>query len=91
MSDQVNARPEDVRKLARALEQFAPKVQQTTKEARKAIDAAHWHDKRKDEFKARFADFERKTNRVVENDIREMTKYLHGLAAKLEQVQSHRM
>jgi chemotaxis regulatin CheY-phosphate phosphatase CheZ len=89
-SDLVNVRPEDVKKLAKALERFEQRIKQATKEARHAIDSANWNDPQKAKFEGRYKDFQKRTNSYVEGEVHQMVKSLNQLAAKVEQIQRHR-
>jgi hypothetical protein len=89
-SDHVHANPDDVRKLARALQQFEQKVTEVSKQAQRAIDQANWHDGQKDRFAARYKDFNNQTNRFVGGQVKAFVKSLNALAADLERAKSHR-
>lgn len=89
-SDLVNVKPEDVRKLAHALDQFAQQMRDANKQARRAVDAAQWNDRRKDQFLARYSDFGKRLDGFVSGEIRDMVKSLNALAVDLERVRSHR-
>lgn len=88
--DLVNARPADVRKLAKSLEQFGQKMAQASKEANRAIGAAYWHDSQKDRFEARYRDLQKRVNGFVSSEVRDMVTSLNRLAADLERVRGHR-
>lgn len=90
MSDLVNADPNDVRKLARALQQFEQKVNDANKQAQRAIDQANWHDGQKDRFASQYKDFQRQTNSFVSGKVRDFVKSLNSLAADLERAKSRR-
>lgn len=88
--DGVHADPKDVRKLARALEQFEQQVMQVSKQGRKAIDQANWHDSQKEQFARRYDDFQRRTTSFVGGEVKQMIKSLNLLAGDLERAQSRR-
>ena len=90
MSDLVNADPNDVRKLAKALQQFEQRVNDANKQAQRAIDQANWHDGQKDRFAARYREFHRQTNNFVAGQVRDFVKSLNSLAADLERAKSRR-
>jgi uncharacterized protein YukE len=90
MSDLVNADPNDVRKLARALQQFEQKVNDANKQAQRAIDQANWHDSQKDRFASRYKEFHKQTNNFVAGQVRDFVKSLNSLAADLERAKSRR-
>jgi ABC-type transporter Mla subunit MlaD len=89
-SDLVNADPNDVRKLARALQQYEEKVTELTKQTQRAIDQANWNDGQKERFAARYKDFNNQTNRFVSGQVRDFVKSLNALAADLERAKGHR-
>lgn len=89
-SDLVHADPNDVRKLARELEQFQQRVKDVSKQAQKAIDRANWHDGQKEKFAASYRDFHRQTDRFVEGQVRQFVKSLNALAHDLDRAKSHR-
>lgn len=90
MSDVVHANPDDVKKLAKALERLEQQLLQATKEATKAIDRADWRDGRKDQFEARYQDFTKRTNSFVSGELRQMVKGLNNLAQQLERARGQR-
>jgi len=87
--DLINVKPDDVRKLARALERFGQQMTQANKEAMSAISAAYWHDSQKEKFEARYRDFHKRINGFVSGEISEMTGSLNRLASELDRVRSH--
>ncbi len=89
-SDQVNADPADVRKLAAALHDLERKVLEATKQAHQAIDRANWHDRQKQMFETRYRDFHKHTTSFVSGQVREFAKSLNALAADLERAKAHR-
>jgi len=91
MSDLVNARPEDIRKLATALATYRQEVVGAGRKVQSALGAAHWHDGQKDKFEARYRDLQKSIDRFVGGDVDAMIKCLNALAAKLADIQSMRM
>lgn len=89
-SDLVHADPNDVRKLARALQDFEQRVTEISKQAQRAIDQANWRDAQKDKFAARYNDFHNQTNRFVGSHVRDFVRSLNALAADLDRAKSHR-
>lgn len=89
-SDLVHADPNDVRKLARELQQFERKVTEVSRQAQRAIDRANWHDSQKDRFAARYKDFHRQTNSFVAGQVRGFVKSLNALASDLDRAKRHR-
>lgn len=89
-SDLVHADPNDVRKLAKALERFQREITDISKQARRAIDRANWHDRQKDQFTARYKDFERRTNSFVGGEVKQMVHALNNLATQLDRARSQR-
>jgi hypothetical protein len=89
-SDGVHADPKDVRKLARALQDFELKITEISRQGQRAIDSANWHDRQKEQFAARYRDFNRQTSRFIGNEVKQMVKQLDQLARDLEQAQSRR-
>jgi hypothetical protein len=89
-SDLVNADPNDVRKLAAALQELERKVLEATKHGRQAIDRANWHDRQKDTFEARYQDFQKHTTGFVSGQVRDFVKSLNALAADLERARARR-
>jgi hypothetical protein len=90
MSDVVHANPQDVKKLAQALTHLEQELLQATKAASRAIDRADWRDGRKDQFVARYNDFNKKTNSFVGGELRQMVKGLNNLAQQLERARDQR-
>jgi hypothetical protein len=89
-SDLVNVRPDDVKKLARALEQYERAIKQANKDAAKALNGVHWDDAQKHKFDDRFKDFQRRTNGYVEGEVRQMVKSLYQLASRLSEIQKQK-
>jgi hypothetical protein len=90
MSDAVNADPADVKKLARALEQYQARVNDASKQAQQAINHANWNDRQKQQFEDKFRDFQRQTDRFVGAQVKDFVKQLNALAGDLERARSHR-
>lgn len=89
-SDRVNASPSDIRKLARALHEFENRITEVTKQGRRAIDGAYWHDRQKDRFVTLYKEFHDRTNRFVAMEVKQMVKSLNALATDLERARDHR-
>lgn len=89
-SDVVHADPNDVRKLAKALQQFERQITLVSRETLRAIDRANWHDRQKDQFVARYKDFHKKTNGFVGGEVKQMVKALNNLALQLDRARSQR-
>lgn len=89
-TDHVNASPSDIRKLARSLQDFENKITEVTKQGRRAIDGAYWHDKQKDRFVMLYKDFQNRNDRFVATEVRQMVKSLNALATELERARDHR-
>lgn len=89
-SDQVNADPADVRKLAKALQQYETKIMDLNKQTLRAIDQARWNDRQKDQFASRYKDFNKRTNSFVSGEVRDMVRSLNALAHDLDRAKSHR-
>lgn len=87
----VKASSTDVRKLASSLKKYQEEMKQASQAAQKAISAANWHDKNKDQFVARFQDHNKQVNRFVNDQVNEMLKSLSLLASKLEEIERMRM
>jgi hypothetical protein len=87
----VKASSKDVRKLTGSLKRYQDEMKQASKSVEKAIGAANWHDKQKDQFVARFHDHNRQVDRFVNNQVNEMIKSLGVLASKLEEIERMRM
>jgi|GEM_PF-5689934 len=90
MSDLVHADPADVKKLARALEQYQQRINEASKQARHAINRANWKDKQKYQFEDRFRNFQKQTDHFVGAQVKDFVKQLNALAADLERARSHR-
>ena len=90
-SDLVHASPDDVRKLAAALERYERDVLAITKQAKTAIDRANWHDPQKDRFVARFNDFQKRTNSFMGGEVRQMSRGLRKLAEHLDRARNMRI
>lgn len=87
----VKASSKDVRQLASSLKRYQDDMKQASGAAQKAIAAANWHDKQKDQFVARFNDHNKQVNRFVNDQVNEMIKSLHLLASKLEEIERMKM
>jgi hypothetical protein len=90
MSDAVNADPADVKKLASALQHYQQQIADASKQARQAIERAHWQDRQKQQFESRFRDFQGQTDRFVGAQVKDFVKQLNALAGDLERARSHR-
>lgn len=88
--DLVHADPNDVRKLAKSLEQFEQRVLDVAKQTQKAIDQANWKDGQKDRFESRYRDFHRQTQHFVGGQVKDFVKQLNALAYDLERAKSRR-
>lgn len=89
-SDVVHADPADVKRLAKSLQQFEQRITQVTKEGLRAIERANWHDRQKDQFTARYKDFNKRTTSFVGGEVKQMVSSLNKLATQLEKAQSQR-
>lgn len=89
--DTINARPEDVRKLALALDRYRANVKNASKDVRKALDAAYWHDSRKDQFEARYRDLQKHVDGFLGTEVDQMVKQLNAYARRLEELRSMKM
>lgn len=87
----VKASSRDVRKLASSLKKYQGDMKQASQAAQKAISAANWHDRQKDQFVARFQDHNKQINRFVNDQVDEMIKSLNVLASRLEEIERMRM
>lgn len=87
----VQASSREVRQLASGLRRYQDEMKQATQTAQKAIAAANWHDKQKDQFVARFQDHNKQVNRFVNDQVNEMLKSLNQLASKLEEIERMKM
>jgi uncharacterized protein YukE len=87
----VKASSKDVRRLATSLKRYQDEIKQASKAVEKAIGAANWHDKQKDQFVARYQDHNKQVNRFVTDQVNEMIKSLNALASKLEEIERMRM
>ena len=88
--DLVHADPNDVKKLAKALEQFEQRVLDISKQTQKAIDQANWKDGQKDRFESRYRDFHRQTQNFVGGQVKDFVKQLNALAHDLERARARR-
>lgn len=86
----VKASSKDVRKLATSLKKYQDDMKQASQSAQRAIGAANWHDKQKDQFVARFNDHNKQMNRFVGDQVSQMIKWLNVLAGKLEEIERMR-
>ena len=87
----VQASSREVRQLASGLKRYQNEMKQATQAAQKAIAAADWHDKQKDQFVARFRDHNKQVNRFVDDQVNDMVKLLGQLASKLEEIERMKM
>lgn len=90
-SDLVHADPNDVKKLARALQQYQQRIKEVSKQTENAINSANWHDRQKDQFTAHFKDLNRRTRNFVDGEVKQMVNSLTRLANDLERAKSHRL
>lgn len=88
--DLVHADPNDVRKLARALQQYEQRIMEVSKQTRRAIEQANWKDNQKERFAASYNDFNHQTERFVGSKVRDYVKQLNALASDLDKAKSHR-
>jgi tripartite-type tricarboxylate transporter receptor subunit TctC len=87
----VKASSKDVRKLASSLKRYQEEMKQASQSVQKAIGAANWHDRQKDQFVARFQGHNKQVNRFVNDQVNEMIKSLSVLASKLEDIERMKM
>ena len=80
-----------MRKLATSLKRYQDEMRQASKSVEKAIAAANWHDRQKDQFVSRFHDHNKQVNRFVNDQVNEMVKWLTALASKLEDIERMKM
>jgi hypothetical protein len=90
-NDGVNARPEDVEKLASALGTYQQEVLAAGKKMRAALGSAYWHDGQKDKFEARYKDLQKSIDRFMSGEVNSMIKGLHELARRLNEIRAMRM
>jgi hypothetical protein len=90
-SDLVHADPNDVKKLAKALQQWEQRITDASKQAESAINSANWHDRQKDQFTAHFKDFQKRTRGFVGGEVKQMVGSLNKLASDLERAKNNRM
>lgn len=91
MSDSVNVSPQSLRDLARELERYEENIRQSLKNASAAIARTRWSDRKREQFEARFKDFERQSGRFAESEVRTMVRYLKELASRIEHARDTRM
>lgn len=87
----VKASSKDVKKLASSLKKYQADMKQAAQAAQKAIGAANWDDKQKNQFVARFQDHNKQVSRFVNDQVNEMIKHLNVLASKLEEIERMKM
>ena len=87
----VNAKPEDLKKLAGALTAYQREVAAAAKKVQGALNAAHWHDRQKEQFEVRYKDLQKNIDRFMSGEVASMTKYLNELARRLEDIRGMRM
>ena len=87
----VNANPDDVRKLAGALKRYQQDVRQSAKTVSSALAGARWNDPKKQQFEARLKDHQRQLEKFVGNDVEQMVRALNELANKLDEIKRMRM
>lgn len=90
-SDQVNASPADLRKLASALSAYQQQVKAASKQVRGALDHANWNDSRKAQFESRYKDLDRRIDGFLSGEVAQMIKSLKELARKLDDIRSTRL
>ena len=86
MAQIVNARPEDVRRLAAALAAYKQEVAAAGKRVQGGLNAAHWHDPQKDAFQQQLTDFQRGINGFMNDQVDDMIKSLMRLAQRLDEI-----
>jgi hypothetical protein len=87
----VKANSRDVRRLASNLKKYQEDMKQASQAAQKAIGAANWNDKQKDQFVGRFKEHNKQISRFVNDQVNEMIKSLNLLASKLEEIERMKM
>lgn len=87
----VNARPEDVKRLASALEHYQRKVIDAGKEFQGALNSASWNDAQKEKFASKYAESQKRLTAFVANDSKPMIQYLNEYARRLDEVRGMRM
>lgn len=87
----VRASSAEVRKLASALKRYKEESKQAKKRVESAIRAANWHDKKIEQFEARYKDYSRQVDRFMAGQVDEMLKSLNELARRLEEIERMRM
>ena len=90
MTDQINASPTDIRKLAAALKTYRDEVRQASRSVQGALGAANWHDQRKQQFEARYRDLQKQIDRFMSGEVDSMINGLNQLASKLEEIRTTR-
>lgn len=89
--DMVNASPEDVRRLAAALNAYKQEVGAASRTVRGALGSANWHDSRKSQFESRYRDLEKRIDGFLSSEVDDMVKMLHDLARRLDDIRNIRM
>jgi hypothetical protein len=87
----VNADPESVRGLARALARYQREVADAGRRVRGALTDARWKDPQKDDFERHYQDLQQKLDRFMEREVQDMIKSLNRLAGQLEEILDKRM
>lgn len=89
--DLVDASPEDVRNLARALDQYRKQIQGAGRGVRGALSKARWNDARKAQFETRLLDLQKRLDGFADSEVEQMIRTLHELARRLDDAGAVRM
>ena len=90
-SDHVHASSADLKRLATALENYQKEVVGASKKVRGALNAANWHDARKTQFEAKYAEHQKRVDSFMTGEVDQMAKALRDLARKLDEIKQVRM
>lgn len=89
--DGVNASPADLRRLAKALTTYRNEVTAAGRKVSGALQAAQWHDSKKDAFEAKYRELEKALDRFMSQQAADLAKGLNEYASRLEHVRDTRM
>jgi len=90
-SDMVNVKPEDLKRLEKALERYQQAVKDAGKQVQNELNRVQWHDRQRDAFEARLKDIDRTVQRFFDGDVKLMRSYLNDVYRDLEQLRARRM
>lgn len=90
-SDIVNVKPEDLKRLEKALERYREAVVDAGKKVQSELNRVRWHDGQRDRFEVKLKEIDRAVQRFLDGDLKSMQRYLNDMYRDLEQLRARRM